>query len=542
MINHYFYIIWHALQHWLLFAFWRVWTPIWDSLGFFWSLFLFPYTWLRAASGDRRWRDLFYGIPGLIAIVASAYLMQCFSQQAITLSQIYWRAAQVSLAEKKYDQAEMFLDRVLHENGPHTRDARYDLAMLLEETGRQSRAEVIFASLAPDNARGYPEAHLRLALILSESITDKSAPAELDRLRWHLRAAPDQTSPELSLAWGRFYVAIRDLSAALGHLEKAAAKFPELWATIGEINIRLGSSDRALVAFNRAGKYFTSQLKNTTEGGAKIRSTREDYATVLIRMGKLDEAKVVLTDGLRDDPDGDWHRLIAALYVMYHDVMSAQGGHEISELLVPIAQSLDHEPNFGPALNRLMAYATAQVDGNVELKSVLARVVAEAKQPALAHLALGNLCWIEDDTSGAVFHFERALAMNPKLGVVLNNLAWLVSHASENPDYHRALAMVNSALQEDPANPAFIDTRGTIYLRMKNYSEALNDLERAISMKQEENSVKGRAEIHAKLALVYEKLGRQEMAEQHRILEQQEREKKDEQNQKLEIPTAGAPQ
>jgi tetratricopeptide (TPR) repeat protein len=495
--------------------FWRGLIPFWLTPEFYWLVLTYPFRWFFHASKDRRLRDLLWGLPAIALLITFAVVFHRLRQQTVSIANTYWLDTQAAMAVKDYRRAEMLLDRILQEDTTHLSDARYRLAILLSETGRAARAEVIFNALAPDGRRGNPEAHQRMALLLSEKISDQSSPEQLDRLRWHLQTAANQESPEMSLAWGRFSVAIRDLETARRYLEKAATKFPELWITIGEVNVRLGNADRAIGAFEKASQFLVSQLESVSAAGSESRGTRIDYATVLMRLGRLDEARVVLEEGLKSDPEGDWHQLLAALYVNYHDLLSIQGGHQIGELLGPVAKSLDHEPNFPPALNRLMAYATAKVEGNIELKKVLARVVAEGKQPALAHLALGNVCWMEGDTDGAVFHFERSLSINPKLAVVMNNLAWLVSHDEKKPDLERAMAMINSALQEEPENGSFLDTRGTIYMLMDKNKEALDDLEKSLQ------TVKDVAAVHAKLAALNEKLGRTEMAEQHKLLEQE---------------------
>ncbi len=500
------------------FDFWRALIPFWLTPGFYWLIISYPFRWFFSASQDRRFRDLLWGLPAILLIALFAIIVHRLRDQSGSIAKTYWDESRIAMAAKDYVHAELLLDRVLQENSANISDARYSLALLLSETGRADRAETIFNSLAPDGKRGQPEAHQRMALILSEQISDQSSAEQINRLRWHLQVAANQDSPEMALAWGRFSVAIRDLENARRYLEIAATKFPELWITIGEVNIRLGNSERAISDFEKASQFLASQLQSVSANGSKVRGTRVDYATVLMRLGRLDEARIVLEEGLKDDPEGDWHQLLAALYVNYHDLLSIQGGREIGELLEPVAKSLEHEPNFGPALNRLMAYATAKVEGNVELKKVLARVVAEGKQPALAHLALGNVCWMEDDTDGAIFHFERSQSINPKLSVVMNNLAWLVSHDPNKPDLERAMAMINSALEEEPENGSFLDTRGTIHMMMENNNDALNDFEKALT------TVKDPAAVHAKLASVYEKLGRSEMAEQHKLLETQIRE------------------
>jgi tetratricopeptide (TPR) repeat protein len=504
---------WRRIRHDGILS-WRWWLsniPVWLTPNFYWAVFAFPFRWFFAAWHDRRLRNLIWGIPCIVMMVFLAFVFHWIRQQSVGLGSLYWDSARAALAEKNYAQAEMLLDRILQHNRTNVEDARYGLATVFEETGNTARAELIFNALAPDGRRGYRDAHRRLVMILADAINDQSTPEEIARLKWHLDVAADEESARMALAWGRYAIATQDLELARKYLEIAAVEFPELWITLGEVNTRLGNTEKALSSYEKATQYLAGQL----EGKQDDRLTRVDYATVLMRLGRLDEARVVLEEGLKRDPEGEWKQLLAALYVNYHDLLSLQGGHQISELLAPIAQSLDNEPNFGPALNRLMAYATAKVEGNVELKKVLARVVAEGKQPALAHLALGNVCWMEEDKEGAIFHFERSLSINSKLAVVMNNLAWLVSHDEKKPDFERALAMIDSALVEEPENGSFLDTRGTIYMMMDKNKEALDDLEKALQ------SVKDVAAVHAKLATLNEKLGRAEMAEQHKLLEQE---------------------
>ena len=495
----------------LTWGWWRSLIPFWMTPAFYWAIIAFPFRWFFAAWQDRRMKNLFWGVPAILLLVLVALAVHRIRQLQVSVGSTYWDLAQEAMLVKDYALAEMLLDRILQDNKAHVEDARYGLATVFEETGNAERAELLFNALAPDDQRGYRDAHRRLAMILSGTVNEQSTVEQINRLKWHLDASLDEQSARMCFAWGRYAIATRDLEGARKYLEIAAVEFPELWITLGEVNTRLGNTEQALSSYEKATKFLAGQLVSKSQD----RLVRVDYATVLMRLGRLDEAKVVLEEGLKRDPEGEWHQLLAALYVNYHDLLSIQGGHQISELLGPIAQALDQEPNFGPALNRLMAYATAKVEGNVELKKVLARVVAEGKQPALAHLALGNVCWMEEDKEGAIFHFERSLSINPKLAVVMNNLAWLVSHDEKKPDFERALAMIDSALVEEPENGSFLDTRGTIYMLMDKNKEALDDLEKSLQ------TVKDVAAVHAKLATLNEKLGRAEMAEQHKLLEQE---------------------
>jgi tetratricopeptide (TPR) repeat protein len=283
-----------------------------------------------------------------------------------------------------------------------------------------------------------------------------------------------------------------------------------LWQTLGLIETQTGQTVAAVSSFQRSTEYF---LKKLDENPADDR-IRINYADVLMKLGRLDEARLLLEQGQRMNPDGPWPWLLASLAVAYHDIQSTQQ-IPVSDLLSYLDRALTYEPNHGPALNRLMAYATAKVEGNVELKTVLARVIAEGKQPALAHLAMGNLCWMEGDSTEALFHFERAIALRDDIAVVLNNLAWLISHDEANPDFDRALTLVNVALEKQAQNASFLDTRGTIYFLQKEWSKALTDLEKALS------GVRDKRAVHQKLATIYKELGMKEISEQHQLMSEE---------------------
>ena len=283
-----------------------------------------------------------------------------------------------------------------------------------------------------------------------------------------------------------------------------------MWQRLGDVNVALGNSDAAMTDYSHASEQLTAELQKRP--GNHL--ARVDYADVLIRLGRIDEARTIIEEGQRIAPEEDatWRQLLAAVYVNIHDLMSLSGNSGIGDLLQPLSKSLEYDPNFGPALNRLMSYANAKTDGNIELRDVLSRTVAEGQKPALAHLALGNLCWLEGLTEQAVFHFERARKIDNKLSVVMNNLAWLIAHDEKNRDLDKALALVNEALIVSPDDSRFLDTRGTILFLQKDWNNALDDLEKAI------DGVSDKTPTHLKLAEIYDNLDLPDIAAQHRLL------------------------
>lgn len=499
---------------------WRKWFrdfqwPAVLSFRFYWAILDIPFQWLINNWRERRLRDLLYGTPAILGIMAIPLCLARLEIQERSLSQTYFTAAEVAFQAKDFPRAELLLTRVLNRpQGSETSDARFLMAVLMEETERKERATELFRMLAPDDKRGHRASHRRIAMLLANDIDAGSSPIDIQRLHWHLLSSDADKSPEMALAWGRYSLAILDLEAAHRYFKIATDRYPELWQTLGAIEFQTGNTNAAISSFERSSVYLHEQLDQDPND----ERIRINYAEVLMKLGRLDDARLVLEQGQRLQPDGRWQWLLASLAVGYHDLKSTQQT-PLSELLGYLDTALKYEPNHGPALQRLMAYATANVEGNIELKTILARVVAEGEQPALAHLAMGNLCWIENDRKGALFHFERASSIRDDFAVILNNLAWLISHDDKNPDFDRALALVNVAIEEQPDNASFLDTRGTIHFLRKEWKPALDDLEKALS------GVRDKRAVHEKLASIYQELGMKEISEQHQVLFQQIKER-----------------
>ncbi len=479
------------------------------TIDFYWKLACIPFSYCHQQWKHRRFRDLVYGIPGLLSLIAIVVVAVMIRLKSDGLADRYLSEAAIAIESKQFAKGELLISSVLRRFGTRTNEAQFQMAVLLDEAGQKERAQAIFHRLAPDDAVGRREAHRRLAAILAAKITRQSAPEELKKLLWHLTCAKDETSPEMTVAWSQYLLAVGDIAGAKRFLELAVKSFPELWQTLGLVSLSQGETASAIASFVRSADFLQEKLKEDPNNW----TVRIDYAQVLIRLGRLEESRLVLEQGKNLNPEQPWNKMLATLAVAYYDLNLSEG-KPISELLTYLDRALSYDPNHGQALNRLMSYASANVSGNGDLRTILSRVIAEGEQPALAHLAMGNLCWIEKDKKSALFHYERAISLRGDALVLLNNLAWALAHETP-PDLDRALALVTTALKDDPNNKSFLDTRGTIYFLQKNWEPALTDLEIALS------GVKNKKAVHAKLAVVYEELGQPEIAKQHRILAEQ---------------------
>ena len=91
---------------------------------------------------------------------------------------------------------------------------------------------------------------------------------------------------------------------------------------------------------------------------------------------------------------------------------------------------------------------------------------------------------------------------------IINNLAWLWATA-EPRDLHLAMGFADEAIALEPNRDFARETRGQILFLLQRYSEAKDDLTKAL------NGLPDYAPIHETLAKCYQKLGDQELSEQH---------------------------
>jgi predicted Zn-dependent protease len=140
---------------------------------------------------------------------------------------------------------------------------------------------------------------------------------------------------------------------------------------------------------------------------------------------------------------------------------------------------------------------------------VLEKMLASGKGTAYAHFALSVDAFQRNKPAEGRFHLERAHEIEPRMPVVANNLAWTLAQ-SDKPDLPRALSLANLAVEQEPTNPAFRDTRGHVYLKMGRQKEAVADLEAALSRAPDNPT------LHRSLAEAYEQLGNDRLAAEHR--------------------------
>ena len=100
--------------------------------------------------------------------------------------------------------------------------------------------------------------------------------------------------------------------------------------------------------------------------------------------------------------------------------------------------------------------------------------------------------------------FRKVLAMDPNNALTLNNFGFML--ADRGVDLDEALSMIQKAVKLEPTNYAYLDSLGWAYYRLGQYTQAEDNLERAIARDGNDPTV------HEHLGDVYEKTGQLKQA------------------------------
>ncbi len=125
--------------------------------------------------------------------------------------------------------------------------------------------------------------------------------------------------------------------------------------------------------------------------------------------------------------------------------------------------------------------------------------------PAAGSLAL--LYDVKDSIDLSVNYYEQAIRFSDSAAIYLNNLAYTL--AVRGIELERALFLVERALETEPQNASYLDTKGWIYYRMGRFEDAETWIRKALKLDQSS------APILEHLGDVYFALGKKSQARKY---------------------------
>ncbi|HJZ91219.1 MAG TPA: tetratricopeptide repeat protein [Gemmataceae bacterium] len=456
---------------------------------------------------DRNWRTFAAGAPALVAALgAGSVMVTCWTGSDRELQARYLTEGKAAFQAKDYPRALTCYERVVP--GSPDPEPVYRLALTVEALGDTGRAASLMRTIIPDEGPGYAPGHYWWArkLLAAPPSTGTRAAAEEHLLKALAGDLEDKDAAHGLL--GQLYLSTNRPAEAEFHLSKAVATHSIFRLPLARTFAARGNAGRARQEAELAVRFFRERAKSDS---ANL-TARLAWADATTFLEDYPGAIGVLDEGFAVTGDPTYRVAAARVYLAWFDTRKKEPAPTANELLTLLDKGLTNDPANQDLLNRLLDLL--RVGGpdadtaRATLRSLLARGGAGG---AHIHFALAVDARLRGDTAAEILHLEQAHRLDPKMGLIANNLAWVLSKPP-TPDLPRALTLANLAVEREPANPMYRDTRGRILLAQQKWAEALVDLEITLAKAPETPG------LHAALADAYEHFGQPAEAAEYRKL------------------------
>ena len=422
--------------------------------------------------------------------------------------------AEVAFKEKKYDDCDVLLKRILARDSMNYEASLLSgrLRLVKGETAkaisefegilfRYPKAAYVRYQLAlaylVDNQTGKARSILAEAVNLNPDLVD----AALLLAELKIRAGDIsstivllkqfmQRHPETAQGWlllAEAYRAQNNFSEALGvyrQFEEMFPKNPDVALQTGLVYLQQGKKDEARKAFGKAIELAPGYLP-ALDQQVGLDLADKQYGTALQRV----------ENELKKNPkQAELRFLQAKVFLAQRDMTQAEAA---------LRKTVELQPDFHAAYFLL---ARLYVNSNQRQKAVEELFAGVAKNPKDfgALMLIGMIYDQEKDYNAARDAYEKLLAVNPKFGPALNNLAYLYSEHLGQLD--KAYQLASKARELQSGDPLTADTLGWILYKRGKYSTALNLLREAADKLPTE------AEVQFHLAMTHYMMGEEDVA------------------------------
>jgi len=455
---------------------------------------------------SRSFLGLLRGLPAvLVVLVLVGFLLTAGATTRQELARHYEDAARDALDEDDDDAAKVLYDKLVRLDSTEPK-YRFALALLAARQDDVERARRLMAQLAPLDETGYGPAHFWLA---NDRLKEKEKTS--DDLRFtqtHLLRAVDAEPNNIRAhaLLSQMYAGKNDPQRAADHLEQVVDRQPMTRMGLALLYAQLGRSEEATEQARHYADYCTHQLENDPGND----NLRLNLARAEALLGNYKLSAEMLRKAMAESNDARYRHMLASVLASWSDRLPSK---QFSKKLELIQQAVTLAPDNPAVLQRLARFVLRESAEAEQVRKQLHEILASGKAQSTIHMILGTLATQEDDLDTAVLHLEQAYRQNPGMPSVANNLAWALAHR-DPPQLDRALKLADAAVQLAPRNAQIRETRGAIHIKLKNWKDAITDLETALPGLPSKTQNK----VHADLALAYENLGDRVLASKHREL------------------------
>lgn len=464
---------------------------------------------LTSALDERRPLDGLLGLPALFTILLLGFMVFTSGQSLDVEQQAQMEAeAQGYLDQGRFLEARLTAMR-LARSAAESQKAVLIEAKALRGMGREKDALRLLARSAPLERPGYAPAHvLQAAILLSSPSPDG---AGIKRHIEHALQADPSNQDALELA-ARCSATQRDWKSVLRWLARMKMdKRGDLMLMKATALQYTGLKDEAIKSAKQAEETLRAMKKDEVKGDAN--QVRFSIAASLALQRRFEQAlQFMLSTMTSSKATREERQIVGGLYLSWSRHLKEQPKPDKMQVLKLLEQGIQASPE---SQDIIMAFLhdceEFSADGE-DRRAHVERVLGEGGiATSFLHYYLGVQDWKAGNRDSARSHFELASSMNPSFAVISNNLAMAIASVSSDKDeLEKALSMMDQLVAKDPENPFFLDTRGHVNAKLGRFKEAVGDLERSLPNARNQDTT------HAKLADLYQHLGMNDLAAQHR--------------------------
>ncbi len=469
------------------------------------SVVSFPYRFIKHLLTHTK-SEFLWCLPAMLALFLLVLVVARVFSQNQQIQGRYRGGLAKSMRAGDFELGKTYCQRLVTWGGETYESDRFNLAVCLLQTGEANTGIQILNELAPNDTAGYPAAHRFKAILLSDQLSRGKRPESLDQLIFHLTNSSDQNSQAIQAAYGTYYMLSKQPQRAINYLELAAKKNPLFYLEIADIYESTGAKTKRISALRNAESGLDALLQKDPAN----HEIRIQKAAALNKLGLREQAKQELERGRLLRRDSQINRALADFHVMIYDQTPNS-----EEKLALLQSALNYDINFLPIYQRLITQfrdqSSASPEQRAKIELLLNESIADGKSTAIAHFAISNLKSLEGKKEDAIWHIERAFALDPQFGFVSNNLAFMLSNETDEGDLDRAYDLAVNTTKKFPENADFRHTLGSILIKKGQFDDALGQLEPLIDKFRAQK----KRTIHEELSFIYQNLGKPELSQAH---------------------------
>jgi FimV-like protein len=330
-------------------------------------------------------------------------------------------------------------------------EARNKIALIELRAGNRDKAATFVSEVLAQDKNNENSLLLQASLELADQNYDEA----VVRMRTVLRDNPDSIKALALL--GQAYEAMGSVELAVESYTRAFQLDP------GTPNIanQLAKSLVRQRKFSKADEF----LQESISRGNRSVETIKLMAQIKLSLGEWDNAEQLANQ--LQEIEGQEALSQQVLGVVYQGKQEQEASIEAFKRAHELAPA-----SAQPIVALVRNYVSS---GKVtDAKRFLNAVISVHTDNTTAHLLLGQLSLYENDSSGAIAHFERVIEINPKLDA---GYSGLMSTYMRDNELEKAEMVGNQGLSAIPGRPQLVMILASIYEKQRNYGKAIETYE-----------------------------------------------------------------